>query len=395
MNPSESVAGTENQDRPRVLVGISSGAFGGAQSHVLLLIQELANSFEFTLVAGDDGWLVSKARESGVRVVVVPGLHNSGTPVAAIQGLATLVRMLRDIRPGVVHAHSTRAGVLVRLAALIVGTPAVFTVHGWGFTEGVPKKRAAVVQVVERLLARATAKIVTVSDYDRALALRRRVADASKLRRIYNGVADIPFHLPRPPRHTPHLLFVARLAAPKDPVLLLDALSMVKDLKWRLTIVGDGPLRSLVEERRINSGLDSRVELLGYRADVNRLLEEADMFVLPSKYEAFPISILEAMRAGLPVVASNVGGVSEAVVHGKTGILIDRDSLADWVAALRSLIGNAALRVGMGLAGRTVYLERFTAARMTAEVSEVYFCLLQGPQVFRGRHQHESADSWQ
>jgi len=172
------------------------------------------------------------------------------------------------------------------------------------------------------------------------------------------------------------LVMVARLSYWKDQPTLLHALSGLKDLEWQLDLVGEGPLRGQLEELVQSLGLSSRVNFLGYRRDVPERIAEVQMFLLISKWEGFPRSILEAMRAGLPVVATDVGGVKESVVDGTTGFVIppgDKDRLRD---CLCKLITSYELRVSMGRAGRARYEEKFTFDRLVDRTVKVYESVL-------------------
>jgi glycosyltransferase involved in cell wall biosynthesis len=169
---------------------------------------------------------------------------------------------------------------------------------------------------------------------------------------------------------------VARLSHWKDQPALLHALADLKDLEWQLELIGNGPLREQLEAVTESLGLTSRVTFLGYRRDVPERIAEAQLFLLISKWEGFPRSILEAMRAGLPVVASDVGGVQESVVDGITGFVVPRGDTERLRACLRQLITSPELRVRMGEAGRTRYEEKFTFNRLVERTTTVYESVL-------------------
>jgi SAM-dependent methyltransferase len=157
---------------------------------------------------------------------------------------------------------------------------------------------------------------------------------------------------------------------------VLRALSGLKDLDWQLELIGDGPLRGQLEALTQSLDLTSRVTFLGFRRDVPERLAEAQVFLLISKWEGFPRSILEAMRAGLPVVASDVGGVQESVVDGTTGYVIPRGDTVRLRECLRKLITSAELRASMGAAGRARYEDKFTFDRLVERTTKVYESVL-------------------
>lgn len=253
----------------------------------------------------------------------------------------------------------------------------VFTAHGWAFTEGVPERERRLYACAERLVAPLADRIITVSDHDRELALAHRVAAPERLVTIHNGVPDVPSSLfARPSEGPPRLAMVARFEPQKDHFTLLDALAGLIDVSWELELIGDGPWRKAVEKRVEDLSLVRRVRFLGARKDVAQLLARAQVVVLSSKWEGLPRTILEAMRAGLPVVASDVGGVREAVADGETGFLVPRGDVAVLRDRLLRLIQSPQLRVRMGQAGRSRYERHFTFERMFDETMSVYEAVL-------------------
>ena len=210
--------------------------------------------------------------------------------------------------------------------------------------------------------------------HDRRLALHLGVGNEALLTRIHNGVLDVP-----PEMRADHsgngpvkIISVARLDAPKDHALLIDALATIKDIPWELELIGDGPLTESIRARAHSLGIGERILFAGLCNDVPVRLSNADLFVLASGFEGFPLSILEAMRANLPVIASDVGGVSESVVEGTTGFLVpkgDKDALAD---RLRLLITDPELRKRLGLQGRFFYEREFSFDIMYNRTFEIY-----------------------
>ena len=284
-----------------------------------------------------------------------------------------IVRTLREIDPDLVSAHSSKAGIVARIAGSLLAIPTLFTAHGWSFTEGVPTLRRYSYLAAERIAGPLAARIITVSDYDRSLALRHRLAAPGRIVTIHNGMPDVDPLLHSEPGRTPPLISViARMAPPKDFRTLLEALAGLVDLDWRLEWIGGGPDQPVAERLCAEIGLADRVRFLGDRNDVAHRLAAAQLFVLPTRWEGFPRSILEAMRAGLPVVATDVGGVRESISHGTTGLRVPRSKPDDLRDALRTLIEDPTKRVRMGRAGRRTYESRFTLERMVAETLALY-----------------------
>jgi len=326
-----------------------------------------------TVLVGGEGPFTEELAVRGIPYRSMRYLVRPIRPSTDLRGLLELRAALTELRPDLVATHSSKAGWLGRLAARSLGLPVVFTAHGWAFTEGVPERKRKIYALAERLAAPFADRIITVSEYDRALALRYRIAPAHKLVTVHNGMPDVDPTLRACPEAEPvRLVMVARFEPPKDHATLLCALAGLRDLAWELELIGDGPLLERVRAEAERLGLLERVRFLGARKDVAERIAKAQLFVLTSNWEGFPLSILEAMRARLPVVASDVGGVREAVMEGETGFLVPRGDVGALRARLRQLIMNASLRVKMGQAGRKRFEERFTFEHMFRKTVEVY-----------------------
>jgi glycosyltransferase involved in cell wall biosynthesis len=249
----------------------------------------------------------------------------------------------------------------------------VFTAHGWTFAEGVSETGRKVYRLAERLAAPLATRIITVSRHDRDLALAAGVGRDGQLVVVHNGMADLPASCRASPERDPvRLIMVARYEAQKDHRTLIRALASIADRSWSLELVGGGPgepeLRSLIDSH----GLSDRMAVHGLCDDVAERLVQSQVFVLISNWEGLPRSILEAMRAGLPVVASDVGGVREAVVEGDTGYLVPRGDAEALAKRLTALLEDPARRKAMGRAGRDRYHEHFRFERMFQETLAVY-----------------------
>ena len=355
-----------------------SSDIGGAHIHVRDLSSALkAAGHEPAVLAGANGALADELRKRGVPYYPLRHLVRGVGPLRDVRSFFELRETLREIQLDIISTHSTKAGFIGRITGKTLGIPTLFTAHGWGFTEGRPPLQRFAFWAIERTTAPWAARIITVCESDRSAAVRTRVATSDSLVAIHNAMPDIEERLRASPGESPaRLVMVARLSQWKDQSTLLHALSGLKDLDWQLEFVGDGPLRGPVEELAQTLGLTSRVTFLGFRRDVPERLAKAQAFLLISKWEGFPRSILEAMRAGLPVIASDVGGVRESVVDGKTGFVIPRGDAVLLHDRLRKLIRNSKLRVSMGEDGRARYEDRFTFDRLVERTTELYESVL-------------------
>ena len=225
----------------------------------------------------------------------------------------------------------------------------------------------------ESLAARLGTRVINVCEFERQCAQQLGVGRAATLDVVLNGIAETAQVRLRPiDAQPPVMVMVARFASQKDHRTLIQALSGLLGMKWSLLLVGAGELEQRVAAQVEAAGMSSRVRILPPETDVDRLLMEAQIFVLSTHFEALPISILEAMRAGLPVVATDVGGIHESVSNEETGLLAPPGDVEGLRYALARMISAPALRVTFGSAGRRLWSKQFTAGTMAARSVEVY-----------------------
>jgi glycosyltransferase involved in cell wall biosynthesis len=273
--------------------------------------------------------------------------------------------------PDIVQINSSKAGVLARLALAGLGARTVFTAHGWAFS-GRGGAAGAVYTAGERAVAPLTDAIVCVSRHDLQLARERGISPRGDLHVIHNGV-PAPETLPaRRPAGRLVLGCTARLAPPKDLITLLDALARPGCEAWELRVFGEGPDRREIERHRDALGLGDRVSLLGHRTDVPEQLADCDAFVLISDWEGLPYSILEAMAAGLPVLATRVGGIPDLVTPGSTGELVPpRDAVATG-GVLAAWAADPSVLLTLGRAGHARARASFSRERMVGRYDALF-----------------------
>ncbi|MEZ5352479.1 MAG: glycosyltransferase family 4 protein [Bryobacteraceae bacterium] len=357
--------------RPSVAYVITRAEIGGGQSHVLDLLDGFRERMDVHLITGEHGFLTESASSIGVEVHVLPTLVQPMAPRKDVAALAGLVGLFGRINPCLVHAHTSKAGFLARAAAAVRRIPSVFTAHTWCFAEGTSRLWHTIGTPLEKGAGRVCRKIITVSDANRRLAIAHGIP-ASKIQTVHNGIPDCP-HRARPGSDDGpvRILMAARFAPQKDHASLLRAVAPMGD-RVEVLLAGDGPLRPAMESLAAELGIANSIRFLGDRRDMPQLLAASHIFVLPTRWEGFPISILEAMRAGLPVVASDAGGVREAVSDGVTGFTTAIGDDAHFAARLRPLVESAAMRGSFGEAARLRYQQNFTDTIMLRRTLSVY-----------------------
>jgi glycosyltransferase involved in cell wall biosynthesis len=354
-------------------------AVGGATIHVRDMARGLlADGAQATILVGGAGEALDEFARSGVPCRSLPSLRRSINPFFDAAALAEIVAHLRELKPDLVSTHTAKASWLGRVACRMLGVPALFTPHGWTISDRISSASGRVFRLAERVAAPLAASIVNVCDAEKRLAERHGIAPSSKLAVIHNGVSDVsPALRANPALDPPRIVMVARFEPPKDHAILLRALAGLQDCPWELELIGAGPGVDEARRQAASLGIENRILFPGAARDVAERLSEAQMFVLTSRSEGFPRSILEAMRAGLPVVASDVGGIAEAVLHGETGLVVDRDNPDQLSGALRTLLENPQMRRRFGRAGRRRYEFNFTFEQMYGKTKALYREILQ------------------
>jgi glycosyltransferase involved in cell wall biosynthesis len=361
-----------------VLYVVTRGdAIGGASMHVLQLAKAVKQSgYGVTVVFGGvDGKIVSMCKEAGLETKVLPQLVRSLQPWQDLKALFALRGIIKRLKPDVVHLHSSKASLLGRIAAWLCEVPAIVTVHGWPFVHPQSKVSKAVYFFLERSMVAFTAKFIAVSAVDADIALQQLKVPAEKLELIHNGIEnDLSLKQVKSDtiKKECSIISVARFETQKDHRTLLLALQQINHMPWHLKLVGSGPLLAEIKQLAGQLGMSEKVEFLGERSDVAELLTQADLFVLLSHWESLPISIIEAMRAGLPVIASNVGGITELVDDGISGRVVAAGNISEAADALCSLISDGPLRQSMSQQSQLKFTRQFTADLMLSKTLACY-----------------------
>ncbi len=353
---------------------ITKSEIGGAQTHVYQLSKYfIEKGEEIAVMAYPHGWLELEIKKLGGKFYPNKYLSNSLNPIMALKAMKDIRGAIDDFKPDLVGCHSTMAGILGRIA-IRNKIFTIFTAHGWAFSEGVSFWRKHLAILAEKIVANFCSKIICVSEFDKSLALKYKIAHSNKITVIHNG-AEIQ-QLQPCGRFNMKIVFVGRLAKPKDPLLLLQAfnsLSSELQNKCQISIVGEGPKRQELEGFIHGYKLAERVSLLGdvSREKVFEILGKSDIFVLTSNWEGFPYTIIEAMSCGLAIIASDVGGVKEALDE-HCGFLIKRGDVQGLKNALKQLLENPLLTKDMGKNAKKRAEKEFSLEKMLIATERVY-----------------------
>jgi glycosyltransferase involved in cell wall biosynthesis len=338
-------------------------AIGGAQVHVKDLAVSLQeDQHKVLILTGESGIYNEHLKQAGIESIACDSLKRSVNPIMDGKSLRYILYIIEQFKPDLIAAHSSKTGILARLASQLTQVPCVFTAHGWSFTTGIPEPNRTIYRWVEKLTASLADKIICVSEYDRQIGLAAGMS-SEKLLTIHNGMKDVAVEFKANPTKAKPIkvAMVARFDRQKDHATLIEAF---RDLNGELMLIGDGPGLEQIKQRVEQLGMSDRVSFLGFRQDIAEILAQVQIYALISNWEGLPCTIIEAMRAGLPVVASDVGGVSEIVLNGQTGYLIPRGDVQTLRQKLSYLLSNEQARISMGILARQKYESQLTFQQM-------------------------------
>lgn len=359
----------------RIVLALESSGPGGAENVVLRLARALREQGDQPIVATlQPGWMTERAEALGVPVWIEP--QRPGIDMAWVVRLA---RRLRRERVDVLHSHEFAMNSFGSAAALLARIPAVSTIHGRLWVADRPRRALAY-----RVLRRLGVPVVAVSEDLAGFLVTGLKLPRERLEVVHNGIPLPPEVLPADrarrraaaraalgiPADLALVVAVGNLYPVKDHATLVRALARMPAA--RVAIAGRGdeeqPLRQLSAEL----GVADRLHLLGLRDDVESVFASADVFVQPSRSEGLPLAVLEAMASGLPVVASRVGGIPEAIVDGETGFLVPPGDPAALASALSRVLEAGDRGAALGAAGRERAAAEFSVERMTDRYRQLY-----------------------
>ncbi len=360
----------------KILYIITQADGGGAQQYVLTL----AKHFGGTIAAGNEAQeLFISAQNLQLTAYELKHLKRSINPWHDFWAIFEIKSLVKKLQPDIVHLNSTKAGFLGSIGAKLAGTKTVFTAHGFRFLEPMSQVSKAFYLAIEKLAGWFRDYIITVSNVDKTSALKYNLINPKKISTIHNGIPPIPFLAKDEartqlnlPQNVLVLATVANFYKTKGLDVLIDAVSLLpKEIKDKciFVIFGDGAERRNLELKIRNYGLGQTILLKGKVNEPRLYLKAFDIFVLPSRKEGFPFAILEAMQAGLPIVATKVGGIPEAV--NDAGILVEPENPAALATAITTSIRRRIEVPDLDQAS-LARSKFFTEQKMLEETKKVY-----------------------
>lgn len=380
-----------SRHRRKVLLLITKSTLGGAQQYVYDLATQLpAETFDVAVLVGGNGPLVDQLKSAGIRVITLKSLKRDISLFSEIRTFFALFSIIRKERPDVLHVNSSKAAAFGALIGRLCLVPKiVFTAHGWAFNEDRPAWQKFIVKTIHWMTILLSHTTIAVSNGMRTQM--NWVFVQKKMRTVHLGRTIAHHHTKEDARGILEMKVIdtqARLIDYHDdfwmgtiaelhPIKRLDraitaVAALVKDFpNLRFIIIHDGQEKERLQEQVRDLDLQEHVFFTGMIENAARLLGAFDLFVLPSKSEAFGYVLIEAGSAGVPVVATAVGGIPDIITDGENGILVPPDNTPALTTAIRQLIQDPTLRHTLGQA----HLERsklFTAEKMLQETQNIY-----------------------
>jgi len=376
-------------EKINLLYVITKLELGGAQKHALDLCrhldQERFNVFLFTAAGGI--LLQDSLSIKGLNVKQSVYLERRINPVKDFLAVLELYSFIRRNNIHIAHTHSSKAGVVGRIAARLAGVKIVIhTAHGWSFNDFQRCLASKMFIWLERFCALLTDKIIVVSRADMRKGLENRIGYPEKYSLIRYGI-DIPVFASKDTgikqelgvlADDPVVGMVACFKPQKNPLDFIRAAAMVRGAhpRARFVLVGDGVLRQRIEALADELGLSGNVILAGWRRDIPRLLAAFDVFALTSYWEGLPISALEAMAASKPVVVTDTSGITEIIRDGENGFLVKPGDIPKMAEKISLLLDNRSLREQMGASALKSLSEGFTTTDMCQNTFNLYSSLI-------------------
>ena len=387
--------------RVKILRVIARLNMGGPALHVAYLTAGLSKrGYDTTLVAGSlargEDSMAFVADDLGVPVVRIDELGREISPLRDLVATVRLARLIRRERPQILHTHTAKAGTVARVAALLTGSRRppiiVHTFHGHVLRGYFGPLRSRFFRLLERWLASHTTALIAVSPQvrddlvelgvappERFVVIRLGIELEERVDQAQNGRAESRHYLGIPEDRFA-VGWIGRMTAVKRTDDILIAFKQLRDdgVDACLCLVGDGPDRPQLERRAHELGVIKDTLFLGYQEEVAPFYAAFDALILPSGNEGTPVSAIEALAAGRPVVATSVGGVPDVVRDGEDGYLVEAGATDELADRLARLARDPDLRERMGRSGRARVLPRYAVGRLVDDVDELYRSLLSG-----------------
>lgn len=378
---------------------------GGPAIHTVMLTSELnKRGLRDVLVCGkvsdSEGDMMYFAKENNVTPIVIPELGREVSLLKDLKSLAEIFSIIKREKPDIVHTHTAKAGTLGRIAAIFAGVPVkIHTFHGHVFDGYFSPVKARIFIFIEKILALFTDRVVTVSALVKdEMVNKLKVIKADKCVIVplgfdlnkftacesYGGVFRKELNVGR---NVFLVGIIGRLVPIKNHNMFLRAAKNIvninKDVEIKFVIIGDGECAGQLKEEVKRLGLEDDVIFTGWKKNLASVYADLDIVALTSLNEGTPVSIIEAMACAKPVVATDVGGVRDLVVHGENGFLVKSGDVKDFSDRLSELLADKDKRLQFGLRGRDAVRVKYSKERLVNDIESLYEECLRNKEIFK------------
>jgi len=368
---------------------------GGAQENTMYTADLLdKNKFNVSIISGQqtgsEGSLIEEVIKRGIKLSIFPELVREINPIKDTFALVKLIIHLKAEKPQIIHTHSSKAGILGRLAAKIAGIPIIIhTVHGWSFHDQMPVITKIIYIILERLSAIFSDALICVSERDIEKGLSSHIGEKNKYSLIRSAIPLEEFQKSSSnrlkirkelgiPEQSTVIGNIGRFSEQKNPLDWIKIAAKIanQDPDCRFLMVGDGPLRQKVLSLCHDLMIQDRLVLPGLRRNVPELFSAIDVFLLTSLWEGLPRVIPQAMSMEIPVIAYQIDGIDEVIIHGETGYLVKPGMISEAANYCIQLINNPSIRLAMGSKGKKHIDKDFDISLMIHDIENLYIELL-------------------
>ncbi len=367
----------------KILYLVTQSEFGGAQRYIFNLALNLAKkNYQITVAAGGNQALFSKLSEAGISCIKLKHLAREINLLKDWLAYREIKKMIKDIKPDILHLNSSKAGVIGALAGRRCHVKKIiYTVHGFVFNEPMSKLKKRFYLWAEKYSAKYKDILICVSEFDRQVGIQNNIAPKNKFITINNGISKINFLDKEIAKET------LGLPANKKIIGSISYLYPTKGFNYFIkaakiilaaapdtlfAIIGEGQERKKIEAEIADLNLQDNFFILGEKIDAAKYLKAFDIYVCSSVKEGFPFSILEAMQAELPIVATNVGGIPEIITNEKNGLLVLAEDQISLAKTVIKLIEDGALAQKISRQAKIDAEQKFSSERMLALTESIY-----------------------